>query len=327
MAEEALQHVFEPFFTTKAEGKGTGLGLSTVYGIVHQCGGWISVQSEPGHGTAFSIYLPRTEASAAGHEVSAPAPATLEGSETILVVEDQEDVRKLATEILRSYGYLVLEARMGDEALLLSERYPGPIHLMLTDVVMPGMTGAELVERFKPLRPQMRVIYMSGFAADVIAHQGVLDISVDYISKPFSPARLASKVREVLGPPRPAATILVVDDEEGIRNLFQQVLTDAGYKVWLASDGRQALKLLRDTRFNVVFTDLLMPGRDGTETIRVIRKEYPNQKIIAVSGAFGGALPAPEDTLGADATLAKPVSPDELLAAVQELLSADERMR
>jgi CheY-like chemotaxis protein len=201
MDEETRQHIFEPFFTTKGVGEGTGLGLSTVYGIVKQSQGWIWVYSEPSHGTTFKIYLPRIEGALAADRAAAPAPGTLRGSETVLVVEDHEAVRRLTVEILKSYGYRALETARGGEALLVAERHPEPIHLLLTDVVMPGMTGRELADRLKPLRPEMRVLYMSGYAADVIAHRGVLDSGVNYIQKPLGPSALAAKIREVLGPP------------------------------------------------------------------------------------------------------------------------------
>ncbi|MBI4877125.1 MAG: response regulator [Acidobacteria bacterium] len=202
MDEETRQHIFEPFFTTKGLEKGTGLGLSTVYGIVKQSRGWIWVYSEPGHGTIFKIYLPRLEGALAAGRAAAPAPGTLRGSETVLVVEDEEIVRRLTVEIVRSYGYRVLEAARGGEALLVAERHPEPIHLLLTDVVMPGITGKELADRLKRLRPEMKVLYMSGYTADAIAHQGVLDSGVNYIQKPPVPSALAAKIREVLGPPR-----------------------------------------------------------------------------------------------------------------------------
>lgn len=195
---EAQSHIFEPFFTTKQKGKGTGLGLSTVYGIVKQSGGNIWVYSELGKGTAFKIYLPRIEEAA---EKVATRPSLGEiasGSETILLVEDEEMVRKLIGETLQMQGYQVLEAAGAGEALLISEKYEGPIHLMVTDVVMPLMSGRELAIKLGPIRPATKVIYMSGYTEDTVVHHGVLEPGVDFIQKPFSPDALARKVREVL---------------------------------------------------------------------------------------------------------------------------------
>ena len=198
MTQEVVQHIFDPFFTTKEIGAGTGLGLSTVYGIVKQAGGWMWVYSEPGKGSTFKVYLPRTGAAPEPLTTPVLAAETLRGSETVLVVEDQPEVRKLTLAMLESQGYRLLQAASGSEALSLSERYPEPIHLLITDVVMPGMTGRELAMRLVALRPSLKTLYTSGYTANAIAHEGVLDAAVAYLPKPFSPAQLAAKVREVL---------------------------------------------------------------------------------------------------------------------------------
>jgi two-component system, cell cycle sensor histidine kinase and response regulator CckA len=197
MSKETQAHIFEPFFTTKEVGKGTGLGLATVFGIVQQCGGNIWVYSEPGNGTTFRIYLPQAEeVEPSSHEVI--VPMTLEGTETILLVEDQDEVRQVALHILRRFGYHVIEARNAGEALLTCERHPRAIHLLLTDVVMPQMNGRELAERLLKIRPDMRVLYMSGYTEDAIVRHGVLDSGIAYLQKPFEPEKLARRVREVL---------------------------------------------------------------------------------------------------------------------------------
>ncbi|MBZ5723878.1 MAG: response regulator [Acidobacteriia bacterium] len=198
MDEMTRQYAFEPFFTTKDKSQGTGLGLSMVYGIVKQSGGWIALYSEPGKGTTFKIYLPRTEETEAFADTGPAVFSSLQGTETILVVEDQPEVRKLTVEILKRYGYGVLEAANGDEALMLCQRLPDRIDLMITDVVMPGMTGRELALRMAQVRPATRVLYISGYTANVISQHGVLDPGVAYLSKPFAPEALAGKVREVL---------------------------------------------------------------------------------------------------------------------------------
>jgi two-component system cell cycle sensor histidine kinase/response regulator CckA len=198
MDEETRQHIFEPFYTTKGPEKGTGLGLSTVYGIMQQSGGWIDVSSEVGIGTSFKLYFPRLDKpSEVRHDPSRIRGAF--GDETVLVVEDQEYVLQYVKAILEAYGYRVLAAANGDEAVAVARNCSGEIHLLLTDVVLPGMNGKELSERLKAMRPNLTVLFMSGYPADVFAHRGVLDSGVAYIAKPFSPAGLTNKIRESLG--------------------------------------------------------------------------------------------------------------------------------
>ncbi len=198
MDEETRRRIFEPFFTTKARGKGTGLGLSTAYGIVKQSGGDIWVTTEPGKGSHFRIYLPAVEEAAAAGVRSGLAPSQQKGTETILLVEDETGLRKLVREVLHAHGYVVLQAGDVREALRMCEQHLGAIHLFLTDVVMPHMSGRELAERAIVLRPRMKVLYMSGYA-DVIAGQpATIGLKTPFLQKPFTPDTLLSKIRAVL---------------------------------------------------------------------------------------------------------------------------------
>jgi PAS domain S-box-containing protein len=198
MDEDILARIFEPFFTTKPKGKGTGLGLSTVYGIIKQSGGSIGVRSRPGQGASFTIYLPRVEEPACAEITDTESPGTFEGTETVLVAEDEPGVRSLVRTSLRLKGYTVLEAGNGTEALALTERHSGPIHLLLTDVIMPQMNGRELSERLKARRPGLKVLFMSGYTDDAVLRHGVATEDLQFIQKPFTPSALAGKMRTVL---------------------------------------------------------------------------------------------------------------------------------
>lgn len=200
MNEETRQHIFEPFFSTKDKGRGTGLGLSTVYGIVQQSDGYIDVHSQPGQGATFNIVLPGFDGRLEAEETPERAEGAAAGLETVLVVEDQPEVRQFIAAALRSHGFHVLESADGPAALLLSGQHSDAIDLLLTDVIMPAMTGREVAERLAVSRPSMKVLYMSGYSGEVIAERGVLDGDVAYLAKPFTPAALIEKVRQVLGP-------------------------------------------------------------------------------------------------------------------------------
>jgi len=198
MDTETQRHIFEPFFTTKEPGRGTGLGLATVYGIVKQSGGYIWVESVPCHGTTFSIFLPRVEPEADAEPKVKERSAAARGQETLLLVEDEDVLRDLTREVLEAAGYRVLSAASGEEALGVASLHAGGIDLLVSDVIMPGMSGAELARRLGPVRPQMKVLFASGYTADAIAHHGVLEDGTEFLQKPFTPGELESKVRAVL---------------------------------------------------------------------------------------------------------------------------------
>jgi CheY-like chemotaxis protein len=198
MDQATLAHAFEPFFTTKPAGQGTGLGLAMVYGIVKQNDGFIDVDSEAGRGTTFKIYLPEHATTAVPMPEKGPAPAARGGAETVLLVEDEPMVLDLKKNLLETLGYTVLSASTPQDAIRQAEGYAGRIHLLVTDVVMPGMNGRDLAERLLSLIPGLKCLFTSGYTADVIAHRAVLEEGVHFLPKPFSVQEFAAKVRAVL---------------------------------------------------------------------------------------------------------------------------------
>jgi len=199
MTEEVREHIFEPFFTTKEIGKGTGLGLATVYGIVKQHEGGIWFHSEPGQGTTFRVYLPRVDSDVSQAPSSAGSETSIKGNETVLVVEDDPQACEIVCDVLKTYGYTVLSANHGAEALETAKQYKNPIHLLLTDVVMPGMNGKELYQHLQTIHREAKVLFMSGYTGDVTMHHGVQEGEVEFLQKPFAMHELTSKVRAALG--------------------------------------------------------------------------------------------------------------------------------
>ena len=195
---EARAHLFEPFFTTKEHGKGTGLGLAVVHGVVRQCGGFVEVDSAPGLGTSFRIFLPHAEQLDHAPDLIEDDPRPAGTGETILLVEDDDGVRSLIEMVLREQGYRVLTANGGSRALELLEAHPGPLDLLVSDVVMPGMGGRELVTRVHEKRPGLRFLYLSGYTDDAVVRHGILEADVAFLQKPFTPNALAQKVRKTL---------------------------------------------------------------------------------------------------------------------------------
>jgi CheY-like chemotaxis protein len=199
MSEDVKRHLFEPFFTTKAAGKGTGLGLATVYGIVKQSGGHIWVYSEPGQGSTFKIYLPRAEQDVGQTVACQPEAPLPRGTETVLLVEDDDGVRSLSSSLLAGLGYRVLEAGDAQQAVRIAAESEDDIQLLITDVILPGMNGKELSVQLCGLRPGLKVLFVSGYTDDAIVHHGVLQRGVAFLQKPFNLVSLAQKVRDALG--------------------------------------------------------------------------------------------------------------------------------
>ena len=317
MDENTRSHLFEPFFSTKP-GQHGGLGLSTVFGIVHQIGGTIRVDSAAGAGSTFQIDFPEAAATVTTPETPT-SPATTRGSETILVVEDQAEVRQWLTRTLAADGYRVLDASDGDDALAISERHAGPIHLTVTDVIMPGMNGRELADRLIASRPSMKVLFVSGYPhASISARIGA---DAEYLQKPFPPAALAKRVRRVLGD-KGNRTILLVDDEASVRGLLRKILESAGFNVVEAANGHEAIARVRQNPIDLILTDLVMPEKEGLEVIRELRRSHRNLRIVAMSGALGGRYLKSAAMLGAQATIRKPVAPDELLRTLGRILGS-----
>ena len=328
MDEQVKSRIFEPFFTTKEQGKGTGLGLPTVFGIVSQSGGHISVYSEPGQGTTFKLYFPvACQSDTADAEEGAKSQAASpRGTETILLVEDNQEVRQFAAEVLSSLGYTVLLAIDGHDARALADSHRGTIHLLLTDVVLPKIGGRQLAEEISRRRPEVKVMYISGYAEHAAPSDGIGNASVFYLPKPFTPYALAKKVREVLDDaglaavaPKPPRRVLVVDDDALIRDLFAQVLRRAGYDVRCAASGDEALIRLREIHVDLVVLDLMMPGQKDGETVLAVKREFPHVHTIVVSGLPGDSFNA--DLLGVDRALLKPVSPEILVQEVGSVLA------
>ena len=318
MSDEIAAHIFEPFFTTKAVGEGTGLGLSTVYGIVKQSGGYIYVYSEEGRGTTFNIYLPATGVTERADGVPEVDLMSHGGTESILVVEDEQGVRDITERILRSAGYNVMVAETPAIALALINNGRA-VDLLLTDVIMPGLSGRELAQQLQAARPRMKTIFMSGYTDEIIARQGVLDQGVTFLQKPFGPEDLLPLIRETLNgeqAPVPARSlgVLIVDDEQPMREVLKLLLETSKFHVMGEADsGLKAIEMARDLRPDVILLDHFMPGMSGAQTAPALRAASPDSKICAFSAVLSetpawadaflskeriGELPPVIDTLG-----------------------------
>jgi PAS domain S-box-containing protein len=287
MSRETAARVFEPFFTTKEVGKGTGLGLSMVYGFTKQSGGHVKIYSEEGLGTTVKIYLPRLLSDAATEETPPRLPPEpSRGEETILVVEDDDDVRSYTVECLRELGYRVLEAHDGASALRLLERQEQDVDLLFTDVVMPGMTGRELADAAMAHHPGLKVLYTSGYTRNAIAHGGRLDEGVEMIGKPFTAATLARKVNDVLDKGQ-TGRVLLVEDEPTVRMLAAEALAAAGLAVDEAASAAEALARVRAARgrYDAVILDLPTADRSGAAAAAELRALHADLPILLASDA------------------------------------------
>jgi PAS domain S-box-containing protein len=319
MDETVRSRAFDPYYTNKGAGR-AGLGLSTVHGIVQRCGGQIEVSSSAGAGTTFTIFFPvqAGQAQAPAPEKHAPVEA-LFGTETVLVVDDHEQVRRLTTMTLQLYGYQVLESSDPREALAIAKRYPGKISLLVTDLVMPGLSGIELARALRVTCPDLGVVLMTAYADPKMAIEE-LEPPTALVEKPYEPDALVAKVREALHSDHRPARVLVVDDDPSVREFLCFLLEQQGYEVKQASSGREAIALIKAAPFDLLVTDLVMPEIEGLETIATLRKVQPELLIIAIAGYQDGRFLSIASKLGSSATLAKPLPPQEFLETVRSVL-------
>jgi len=317
MDAETRQRIFEPFYTTKDPGAGTGLGLSMVEHIVKQSGGFLSVQSDRGKGATVRIYLPAAEAGQTA-ETTEPKRAPRGGHETLLIVEDNSELRRLLGVTLERLGYTVLDAASAGEALELADGREDGIDLLVADVMLPDLNGIQLASRLRKSHPGMPVLHLSGYSEeDVFA--GVPEPGREFLSKPFTLAAFSERVRSILDR-RKRRRVLVVDDDAEVVMFASRVLRQAGFEVLVGGNGNVALSTAEAEPLDLVITDLVMPEREGLETIMRLRKSHPELPVIAISGAFGGHFLKSAAALGARVALPKPFSGEELLAAVRRAL-------
>ncbi len=333
MEPKILERIFDPYFTTKGVGEGTGMGLSVVHGIVKNHGGAVFVESAPGKGTTFEVFLPLCRRPAEPEsEIHAPLPG---GGERILFVDDDATLAELGRQMLQHLGYGVTLKTSSTEALETFRAQPDRFDLVVTDMTMPGMTGVDLSRELLRLRPDIRIILCTGYS-DLVTEDKARQMGLKaFLMKPLAMRELAQTVRRVLDQDgkerRPArARILLVEDDEQMRRTLRRILEDANHEVVEASDGRVAARLYREDPTDLIVTDLIMPHKEGLELITELRRDFAGVKIIAISG--GGRL-GPDEylpiarKLGALSTLAKPFDREEILKAVEDVLKGDRPLR
>jgi signal transduction histidine kinase/CheY-like chemotaxis protein len=290
MTADELEHAFEPFYTTKPIGQGTGLGLSQVYGFVKQSSGHVRLYSEVGEGTVVRIYLPRLKDARAPVDIKKTwSDVVPGGSETVLLVEDDAGVRAYAVELLRDLGFSVLEAADGDTALDIVKQ-ANDVALLFTDVGLPGMNGRQLADRVRELRPELPVLFATGYARNAIVHQGRLDEGVELITKPYTRAQLANRIRDVLDKPKLRAgesrSALVVEDEAMLRDVLTYILETLGFAVHERGTCAGGLEAARDAaRFDLAIVDMRLGDGEGAEVVRALRQNAPRLPILLATGA------------------------------------------
>jgi PAS domain S-box-containing protein len=320
--------LFEPFFTTKEAGKGTGLGLATVYAIVRQANGHIRVDSELGRGTTFKVYLPHAPVGEAPKpRKSAGSPELPRGAETVLLVEDHSSTRALIRSVLQRAGYEVLEARDGEEAVEVGENHGGPVHLLVTDVVLPRISGPQVAAQLSLRWPALRTLYTSGYTEHALNLQGARKAGLAFLPKPFTVQGLACAVRNVLDDPAQAEpvgfegrakTVLLIEDDLATREALAAALQDQGYAVASAPNGQEALARLREGQLpSVILLDLMMPVMDGWQFRAEQRRDARLAPVPVVIVTASGDVCQKAAALGAAGYLQKPVEMDELIAHVQ----------
>jgi len=276
------------------------------------------VESAPGRGSTFSIYLPRVEHQPAGLEVTLGGEI-LHGRETILLLEDEPGVRKYTERVLKNHGYHVISTDVPAEAIAVIEEQAGIVDLVITDVVMPSMNGRQVTDRLLELKPDLRILFISGYSNETLAPKGVMPSGINFLAKPFTPQTLISKVRGLLQPKEVRSHVLIIDDEQAVRDALRQFLEMEGYTVSELDSGSNVIETCKKQSPDIVVTDLVMPETEGLETVRVLRKCFPALPIIAISGKFI-ALLKPAEFLGANATFPKPLDLAAVAARIRELL-------
>jgi PAS domain S-box-containing protein len=322
MDKVSLARLFEPFFTTKEMGKGTGLGLATSYGIVKQSGGYIWAYSEPGRGTTFKIYLPRTDAELTLKEAEAAGETPRGQGESILLVEDESSLRDMCEIVLSRLGYRVSTAGSGPGAMALVAGTGKRPDLVITDVIMPCMSGAELAQRLRKDHPGLKVLYMSGYPDEAITHHGVLEPGISFLQKPFSERSLAVKVREVLGArtaaAQPGRSVLMIDDDEQYRDLVRHFCSRPGHDFAGVGSAAAALAALAGRPFDLLLVDLNIPGTSGERVLREIRAAGHTAPAIVLTGDVTSADMDALRPLGVVRALEKTSNSEPLLLAIGE---------